>query len=203
MLSNEENMKVNELIKLIKKTSATRIFDSRCVSTDYLNKVISAGRWSLSIHAIQPWRIILIRDSGIINDISSACYETSDSLYSGYRQVLASTAETIKHARTIIIVFNKQPFSLRAQKLGRKYKKVVKNAEIQCISAFMQNMNLAMSSLNLKSVWLTTCLFAENRIKRILNVDEELIAILCVGFSNKNIRRSRRDKTNDFVSYRP
>ncbi len=194
-------MKINKLIKLIKKTSAVRRFDKTYISTDYLNKIIEAGRWSLSIHAMQPWSIIVVKNKKIINDISQACSKTSSLLYSGFRQILASTSETIKHAEILIVVLNKQPFSLRAKKLGRKYQKVVKNAEIQCIAAFIQNMNLAISSLNLKIVWLTTCLIAKSKIKKILNIDEELVAILCVGFSKENIKRSKRNKINDFVSY--
>ena len=196
-----EDMKIDELVKLIKETSATRKFDKTHVDAHCLKKITEAGQWSLSIHTVQPWSIIVVRNKKTIEDIALACSKASSVLYHGFRQILASTSETIRNSRTIIVVLNKQPFSMRAKRFGRKYQNVVKNAEVQCIAAFVQNMNLAISSLDLKSVWLTSCIFAENEIKRILAANGELIAILCVGFSKENVKRSKRNKVNDFVSY--
>jgi len=201
MFSAGKDMRINELVKLIKETSANRKFDKGYVDSDRLDKIIEAGRWSLSIHAAQPWSIIIVKNKKIINDIAAACSKTSSSLYSGFRQVLYSTSETIGNSNTIIVILNKQPFSARAKKFGRRYYNVAKNAEIQCISAFIQNMNLAIHSLKLKSVWVTACVFAKNEILRILNTEEDLVAILCVGFSKEMAGRSKRKKVNEFVSY--
>jgi nitroreductase len=194
-------MKIDELIALIKDSGAVRDYKKTKVSNEIIEKIIEAGKWSLSVHGMQPWEIIFINKKKIISKISDICLNKSNRLFLGYRQILRSTAETIKKSPSLIIVLNNQCISKRSEKLGNRYYEIAKSAELQSVSAFIQNINLAINSMGLGSVWLESPIFVEKSIQKLLHFDGAIVSILCLGYPLKRNRRSLRKPYKDLFTY--
>ena len=63
-------------------------------------------------------------------------------------------------------------------------------------------MILVAEECNVGSCWLDTPLFCEKEIKKLLNVNETLVAVLTLGYRNESGKRAPRKSLQEVVEYR-
>lgn len=189
-----------DILKLIKNTGASRNFETKEIANSLLVKIVEAGRWGLSILGIQPWKIVCIKRNHLIKKIAAVTRNKAKELENPFGTILKLTATTIEGSMALIAVYNNQRILKRTQKYGKLYKRKARVAEIQAIGGAIQNMILEASSLGLGSVWMDSpTFFNEKEINEILQENNELIAILAIGYPSKKINRSVRTEYKDMV----
>ncbi|MFC4009461.1 nitroreductase family protein [Nonomuraea purpurea] len=57
-------------MELIKSLRATRAFTAEPVTRDQLTAVLEAARWAGSARNRQPWRFVVVRDRGLLRELS-------------------------------------------------------------------------------------------------------------------------------------
>ena len=195
-------MKPDDLLKLIKNRRTIRKYQNKPIPIKIINKIIEAGRWSSSIHGYQPWKLLIIKNKTLIENISKVLLNKSKKIGTSIKILFSSSAETIKRGRIIIVVFNTGEFVKQAKRFGKSYRKNAKVAEISAISAAIQNMILVAESLEIGSCWLDMPLFCEKQINKLLGVkDEQLVAILTLGYPAEEGKRSERKPIEETVRY--
>jgi nitroreductase len=189
------------VLKIIKGRKAIRKYKDKPIPEKIIKKIIEAGRWGPSIHGIQPWKFVVIKNKEMIKKITDRLIKKSKKIGAGANILLHFSADVIRNAPILIAIYNTKTFMRLAKRYRKSYIKFAKIAEISAISATIQNMILTAENLGLGSCWFTTPLFCEKEINNLLNEDNELIAILTLGYPQEKGRRSKRKPIEETVRW--
>ena len=191
-----------DLLSIIKRKCAVRQFKNRPISNTKLNKILEAGLWSSSIHGMQPWEFIVVKNKKIKNRISRFLIKKAFKIGRNIDKLFTLTANTISNSPVIILVYNEKTFqniSQRMFKIPLKYLSIAQQSETEAISAAVQNMLLEAECLGISSCWNTIPLFCENEISKLLKTKKRLLAILSFGYSREKTKRSPRKAFSETV----
>jgi nitroreductase len=196
MFGSGENMSDKKILDLIKETGATREFTAKEIPQKFINKIIDAGRWGLSVLGVQPWVFIPINDEDILNQIADVLIKRSEHVVGAANVVLRVAAKILKGSKLVIAIYNNKVLEKRAEKFGPAYVERAHIAEIQTIGGAIQNMILQVNEVGLGCVWMDAVTFCEPEIGGILDYDGELIAFLVIGYPLIKHPRSKRQENN-------
>ncbi|MBI4698700.1 MAG: nitroreductase family protein [Nitrospirae bacterium] len=203
-----------DLLKLIKGRYTVRKYKKRPISKKTIMKIIEAGRWASSVHGFQPWRFVVITNRSLINRISNILLKKSKVIRSSVNMIFSITGNTIANAPVVILIYNQNIFKDVSYKYNRTLKKESKAfsdgeivrtaelAEVESISAAIQNMILVAHGLQIGSCWNTLPLLCESEINKLLGSNERLIAVLTLGYPDEKSKRSPRKVTDKVVDFR-
>jgi len=189
-----------DILELIKNRTTTKRFNNKPIPIKLINKVIDAGVWGPSILGLQPWKFIVIVNRNVIKEFSNIIKNKSEEINVA-SNIVYSVANVISNAQVVIAVYNTKIASKRINKVGKVYGEIVKTAEVEAISAAIQNMILIAESLGIGTCWLDIPLICEDRINKFLNVDDQLIAVLGLGYPVRGGLRAPRRKIKETVIY--
>ena len=85
--------------------------------------------------------------------------------------------------------------------MGEPYYSNTHLAEIESVAACIQNMSLAGKALGLGTAWLTAPLLVKNRITDFIETNDELLAILTLGFPAERGKKFTRKPLSKTVRY--
>ena len=156
----------NSVLKAIKERRSIRKYTVEKIPELMVQSVLEAGSWAPSGLNNQPWRFVIVEDSGIRDQMA----------------VCTKYATIIRSAPVNLCVF------LDTDKMYNRDK------DLQGIGACLQNMLLAAHSLGLGAVWLGEILNQKDKVREILGVPAnlELMAVISIGFpENKGGKGSR------------
>ncbi|GBE16421.1 NADH dehydrogenase [bacterium BMS3Abin15] len=195
---------------LIKSRYTIRKYKDVPVPEHVINEIIEAGRWASSVHGFQPWRFIVITNDLLKMEISDILIGKSKTIGSGLEKLLLLTAKTIANAPAIILVYNQNVFKdvaykfhkISNEKVEKRYINIAELTEIEAISGAIQNMILSAHELGVGSCWNTIPLFCDKEINGVLKTDEQLIAVLSMGYPAEDGRRSKRKSADKTVKYK-
>jgi len=192
-----------EILELIKKRRTIRKYKKKQIPKKILNKIIEAGRWAPSAENTQPWRFIILKEgeikSNFIKKIKKEVY--SEKFLTSVNVLLKRSIKIIEEAPIIILVYNTHTFLEKVKKLGKVYKKPAYLSEIQSISAAIENMFLAATSLGIGMCWLNFPLLIKDEIEKFFKTKDKLIAILTLGYPQEKGKRSKRKPISETVKY--
>ena len=192
-----------EILELIKKRRTIRKYKKKQIPKKILNKIIEAGRWAPSAENTQPWRFIILKEgeikSNFIKKIKKEVY--SEKFLTSANVLLKRSIKIIEEAPIIILVYNTHTFLEKVKKLGKVYEKPAYLSEIQSISAAIENMFLAATSLGIGMCWLNFPLLIKDEIEKFFKTKDELVAILTLGYPQEKGKRSKRKPISETVKY--
>ena len=192
-----------EILELIKKRRTIRKYKKKQIPKKILNKIIEAGRWAPSAENTQPWRFIILKEgeikSNFIKKIKKEVY--SEKFLTSVNVLLKRSIKIIEEAPIIILVYNTHTFLEKVKKLGKVYEKPAYLSEIQSISAAIENMFLATTSLGIGMCWFNFPLLIKDEIEKFFKTKDELIAILTLGYPQEKGKRSKRKPISETVKY--
>lgn len=164
---------MNKINSLIWNRKSCRSYLSREVNEEDINILLESARWAPSGKNGQPWRFVILRDK-IVKEKIANC-----SLY----------GQWMKEADTFIVVYLDRENSYN-------YKK-----DLQGVGAAIENICLQATALGLGSCWIGEILTKESQVNRILSVPQtfELMALICIGYENKNLERTKRMDLKDLI----
>jgi len=159
-------------LNLIKSRRSVRKFKKANVSAKTIEEVLTAGSWAPSGLNNQPWRFMVLEGQK-----KAALAEFTHYSY------------VIKCADKIILVFLDKKSSYNLEK------------DLMAIGACIQNMLLYIHSKNLGACWLGEILNKRRRIKKILNLPDnlELQAVLAIGYSAKPAKKGKRKNLKKLI----
>jgi len=166
----------NPVIEAIRTRRSVRQFKREPVSDDALNQILESAVWAPSGKNNQPWKFAVIRDP-VIKEALAA---------------LTHSGPIIRGAPVCIGVFLDH---------SRVYDRT---KDVQAIGACIQNMLLAIHSLELGGVWLGEILKNKEKAGELLGMgsDLELMAVVAFGHPAKRPGGSERDSLGKTVLLR-
>jgi nitroreductase len=166
----------NPVIEAIRTRRSVRRFTREPVSDDALNQILESAVWAPSGKNNQPWKFAVIRDPAIKEALAAFTHSGS----------------IIRGAPVCIGVFLDH---------SRVYDRT---KDVQAIGACIQNMLLAIHSLELGGVWLGEILKNKEKVGELLGMGSELelMAVVAFGHPAKRPDAIERDSLGKTVLLR-
>jgi nitroreductase len=161
-----------DVFEAIRGRRSVRAFTKKPVSDEEITKLIDAASWAPSAGNIQPWEFIIVRDTKIKRELSTAALDQT----------------FIEEAPVVIVVCANQMRS------GRGYGS--RGVNLYCLqdtAAATQNMLLAAHAIGLAACWIGA--FQEEEARKVLNIPSGIrpVAIVPLGHpAEKPMERSKR-----------
>ena len=174
-----------ELFDLIKSRRTIRKYKRKKIPRNTIEKIIDAGRWAPSAHNLQPWKFVVVENRDKVKKIAVILEKKADELYSGFNVVMRDTAQNLGRAPLLLAVYRNKVISNKFDRFGYPYTQIGNVYEIQSISTAIENILLYSHSLNLGTAWYGMALFCENEINSLLGQNDQLLAILSLGYPNE------------------
>ncbi len=196
---------MNPIIETIRNRCSVREYANKEVEDELLNLILEAACNAPSVHNVQPWYFGIVKGEKK-EKISDIIREYHKKMLFGFHNTMKQSAKIISSAPVIITVWNQAPLSSRMKKIADipyNYKEIIRDYEIQSISASIENMWIAATSLGLGMAWLGITVFCEDEIKKLLNIQGNLITILSLGYPKENLStvRAKRKKIDEIVGF--
>jgi len=155
-----------DVIDAIRSRRSIRKFKDVEVEDEKVDIILDAGRWAPSGMNNQPWQFIVVRNRETIDKIAQC----------------TAYGNIVKSANLLIAIFlNKDEMYDRTK-------------DVMAIGAAIQNMLLAVHSLDLGAVWLGEILKEKEKVNQILNAPAslELMAVLAIGYPAEKATSTRK-----------
>lgn len=181
-----------ETIKAIEKRRSIRTYKDISISKEIIEDILNCGMLAPSAKNRQPWYFIVV--SGEIKDkiISIMCDEvTKESIKydNGYNNSVVSTANVIKEAPILILIFKEKDNNwIISDNLS--------------IGACVENMCLRATELGLGTLWIRDIVYTSEQIASYLNKEDlELNCALTIGIPNQDPKPRPRKKLEEIVEW--
>lgn len=148
---------------VVSSRRSIRKYLDKKVSLDDINKIIEYGILAPSAHNRQPWKVKVVCGDEK-NEIASLLMEKSN-----LDPSISNTANIIKEVPVLIVVY------YDGDNLNRDH-------DILSIGAFMENMHLKATDLELGSLWIANTDYIKEEISEITGCDLECVSCLGVGY---------------------
>ncbi len=181
-----------EILGLIKKHAAHRIFKKKPIPKDLIKKIIEAGIWGPSIHHFQPWKFVVIQNKNFINSLSKIVIKKLENEKHVPSFIVLPTIKSISSPPLLIAVYNTGEFAAFINKFYYKETDIPAIMEVSAISAAIQNMMLVGESIGISSCWLGCSLICEKEINKFLRENNKLLALIAMGYPKDVCRRTER-----------
>ncbi len=161
------------ILKAIHERRSVRQFLETPVARDLIMTALKAASWAPSGLNNQPWRFALIWDQAARQDLAA----------------LTRYSTILQSASVLIAVFLDQEASYDHLK------------DCQAIGACLQNLLLALHSLDLGAVWIGEILKNKERLLEILKLPErlELMAVVAAGHPAHRGQKSHRRPLEELI----
>ncbi len=162
-----------DVLEAIYTRRSVRDFTEEPVASDQLAEILKAGSWAPSGLNNQPWRFVIVRDSGKRGELAKLTH---------YHRIL-------EQAPVAIAVFVDRSSMYNDTK------------DHQAIGACLQNMLLAAHAMGLGAVWLGEILKNSSAVRQSLGLADnlELMAVVAVGHSARTDQRSDRKEVEELL----
>lgn len=169
----------NPVLDAVKKRRTVLRFESTEVEQDKIEAILEAGRWAPSWLNKQPWRFIVIKDTGAREQLSEA---VPTAFVQGLREAPVCIAITVDT--------EEDPYHF-----------------VEAGAIASQNMTLAAHSLGLQSSWIGVFDVrdqknsAEAKVKKILEIPKNyrVITLLPIGHAKYDIPKKDRKELRHMV----
>jgi len=189
-----------ELERAIKGRRSIRSYTEEPVPTELVRRVLEAGTWAPSAKNGQQWRFTVL--TGSAKDELLDVMQTELGVKSGEFGVSAmgsslSSCRIMRQAPVLVMVWNSGG-TFRGDRVAdavRRIEGMVSNArelrhkaEIQGVSAAIQNMLLMAHGLGLGSLWINDIYYALEALEEHLDKPWELLAAVSLGWPSDKER---------------
>lgn len=199
-----------KVIEEIRKRRSIRRFIRKNVPEEEIHAVLEAASWAPSEHNEQPWKFIVIRGderkemvralkAGIQRNRNNKSAEFGE----GYEKLIPAaiyTARVLEQAPVIVFVMNTKGKDYRKEKPLAE--KLAELADIQSVSAAIQNMCLEATARGIGTLWTCNIFFAYEELKAWLDTEGEMVAAIALGYTDKEGKSLPRKPWEETVFYR-
>ena len=174
------------MLDLIISRQSDRKYSEKAVEKEKLNRIVEAGRMSASACNAQPWKFIVVTESGLVKEIAEAASA----------KLLGMNSFVTQAPIQIVIVREKPNFS---SKVGA----TIKNKDYSLIDIGIAAENICIQA---EAEGLGSCIigwFDEKRLRKLLGIpgSKRVELIITLGYSLSDKREKRRKPAEETVSY--
>ena len=161
------------VLEAIYKRRSIREFTDAPISIEQLHEIVKAGMWAPSGMNNQPWRFVIIKDTGIKEQLAQQTHY----------------GHMVMNANALIAVYLSKEEMYDAVK------------DHQSAGACLQNMLLAAEALGLGAVWLGQILKNKAEVNRILGLADnfDLMAVVVLGHPLHHNQKSKRKELAELL----
>ena len=175
-----------EILSLIISRQSDRKYSDRQVEEEKLGRIMEAGRMAPSACNAQPWKFIVVTESGLIAKIAEAASAK-----------LIGMNVFVGQAKAIIVVVREKP------NLSSKVGATIKNKDYSLIDLGIATENICIQA---KAEGIGSCIigwFDEGEIRKLLSIpkSKRVELLITLGYSLSEQREKRRKPTDEVVSY--
>lgn len=193
-------MDTDDFLQLVKKWGTLRNFEDEPVPQESLEKILKAGKWSSSGANTQPWKIIVVKEEELKNEIGRVLADSQKEAKKYEDRFPYGSEEALKRritsAPVLLIVCADTRFK-------NAYPEASDKDQILYVSLgiAIQNMMLAANSLNLALTWGTVESFARDNLHELLNVPSyvRILEVLQLGVPKKENPPNYRKSIEEFT----
>jgi nitroreductase len=185
-----------------------RKFLKKDVSIDIIQQLIDSGRVAPSAKNRQPWKYIVFGNEHkqeLLQNMEKGIFreEHKQSLLQNSTSGIADAKNTLrimKEAPIIIIVINtngESPFcEINAEE------RITEICDTLSIGASIENILLKATELELGTLWIANTCFAYSELTNYLNIVNQLVGAIAVGYPEEQPFPRPRKAIEDIVEYR-
>ena len=199
------------MIEEIVKRRSIRHFLQKPIPQTDLDEILEAGMWAPSEKNAQPWKFVVIRGAerkAMVKKLKEGIMRNrkgdETAIFSkGYEKFIPSaiyTARVLEQAPVIVFVLNTKGMDYRKSYPSDQY--MMELADIQSISAAIQNMCLEATAHHIGSLWTCNVFFAYDELKEWLGEGGEMVAAIAFGYTDKEVKPMPRKPLSEVVEYR-
>jgi len=172
---------MNGFLQLAKKRYSCRKYQPVPVEEEKINYLLECGRIAPSAANRQPWKVFVVRDSGILSLIHDAY-----------------PREWFAGAPVVFVFCGDHSLSWKRQKDAKDH------ADID-IAIMVDHITLAATEQGLATCWI--CAFDPDKLRQILELPDHLepLVVLPLGYpadsADENRHQQSRKPANDFVTF--
>ena len=175
-----------EIFDLIISRQSDRKYSDRQVEKEKLGRIIEAGRMAPSSCNAQPWKFIVVTESGLIAKVAEAASAK-----------LIGMNGFVGQAKVIIVLVREQP------NLSSKVGATIKNKDYSLIDIGIATENICLQA---KAEGIGSCIigwFDEGEIRKLLSIpkSKRVEVLITLGYSLSDQREKRRKPLEEVVSY--
>lgn len=178
-----------ETIRTIMERRSIRKFQNKIVPQNIIEKILELATCAPSGKNRQPWRFIVLQ-GGAKNKLLKIMNKNVEFLKKQNLSIGSSeiSIKVISEAPVVVLVFN------RFSKNEESYNHNRLLMDTQSIGAAIQTMVLAAKDMGLATLWICDVFYSKKEINSWLNIKDELVAALAIGYGNQSpFPRPRRD----------
>ncbi len=172
----------NPVLKIIEERRSIRRFKEKDVSQDTIEILLKSATWAPSPNNDQPWRFVVVKEKMVKEKIVNALMEKLSDYYK-------SKELPVKRMRQYISSIFSAPVHIFAfcddsNIEEEEWKDIQMLWNIQAVSCACQNILLSAKSMGLGSLWIGLSLVAEDQIKNLIGVPEDLrlASVIAIGY---------------------
>ena len=186
-------------IDAIYQRRSIRKFKTEKVPAELIEKILEAATQAPSPANRQPWRFVVL-EGGKKNEVGEILLKRIARWKRWKAPVgsAAASAEYIKQASAVILVFNAES---RKNGILKVFSTVIDVLYIQSIGGAIQTMLLAAAELGLGTLWVGYVFLAAKDICRYVGKNQELIAAVAVGYPNESPPPRPRKKWREVTEW--
>lgn len=187
----------------IKTRRSVRKFKEDAIPKEILEEVLDAARWAPSAHNSQPWKFIIV-ENPLKDKIADTLRNMADRMPDRVTKAeMWRASKMVKQAPVLITVWSKRIMSSKLESSSDEaHFHITRTYEVQSVAAAIQNILLAAKELGLGAVWIGVVLFVEDKIKELCRAQDELMAIIPIGYpASEPQQPPKRKQLTEIVSY--
>jgi len=205
-----------ELEEAIRGRRSVRAYTAEPVPIELVRKVLEAGAWAPSAKNGQQWRFTVLTGESkrkLIEAMREGLDETAKRIGRGAMGSSFSSCAIMEEAPVVIMIWNAGNHATSAAgKAARGADREVSAeglalwAEMEGVSAAVQNMLLEAYALGLGSLWICDVFYAYSPLRKHLGKDWQLVAAVTLGWPAEKERRKAPprkmsvDEVSEFLS---
>ena len=159
-----------DILDIIKQRRSIREYKQDLPSQENIDRILEAGRWAPSGLNNQPWRFLIIKEKARKDGLA---------VFTKYEKIIKIAPVVIVACLDIADSYNR-------------------DKDLMAIGACIQNMCLEAYSLGLGTCWMGEILNRKQEVSDYLKLDQdlELMAVITLGYSSKDITKGCRKSLN-------
>jgi len=187
-----------ELEEAIRGRRSIRVYTAEPVPMELVRKALEAGTWAPSAKNGQQWRFTVLTGESkrkLIEAMREGLDETAKRIGRGAMGSSFSSCAIMEEAPVVIMIWNAGNHAMSAAGRmaillrGRGTEDLALWAEMEGVSAAVQNMLLEAYALGLGSLWICDVFHAYSPLRKHLGKDWQLVAAVTLGWPAEKEKR--------------
>ncbi|MEM2970812.1 MAG: nitroreductase family protein [Candidatus Bathyarchaeia archaeon] len=196
-------------MQLVKSRRSVRRFKPAKVSRKIVNAILDLARWSPSAHNAQPWRLVVIDNDEVKEQLASEMGKAwlSDMRKDGISKekaekiVKVESWERIAKSPVVIIAcLTMENMHMYPDKRRQRVEYIM---AVQSVAAYIQTMLLLAHNMGVDTCWICAPLFCQNAVRKVLGLPKNIEpqAMVIMGYADEKPKPPPRKALKEIYAF--